>query len=283
MNINNAVKTSVLILALSGWAGAAELNQNTADINQDINVPGMALDINPGGTGCNTGAHEVWEPSQGGCSDIEYQKTTARVVSVIAGLTTIEAGSGSTTFTAQVVTENGKVAPPGVLVKWLASNGNLAVPQGVTDSNGQARNTLSGASAGSSTVTATAAQGGATATVVVKVSRPVIVKFTETGYDQRNIAYPNTVFFDGYYGTYLFGSPSRFTWAATGADRYVLADNYGNVLYSGTGTSYETNNWQTHKYYPSGEYTLTAYKGSLASVAKVSATVIDYGCYSCGN
>ncbi|WP_153785345.1 Ig-like domain-containing protein [Pseudomonas sp. EMN2] len=279
----NAIKLGLALFMLGSSLGvnAAPRGANTADIVQGISVPGMVVDINPGGAGCNTGAHEVWEPSQGGCSDIEYQKTTARVVSVTAGLTTIEAGSGSTSFTAQVVTENGKVAPPGVLVKWLTSNGNLAVPQGVTDSNGQARNTLSGATAGSSTVTATAAQGGATATVTVKVSKPVINSFTVVAhFNKRQIA--NTIYIDGVYGYYW--DTNVFSWSATNADRYVLQDNQGMVMYSGSGTSFSAGSmtrwWNMRP--PSGLYYLIAYKGSQSTTRTLNATVLDNGCNGCG-
>ena len=268
-----------LLLACASLGAVAAQGPNTAHIIQNISVPGMTVAINPGGAGCNTVAHEVWEPAQGGCSDIEYQKSTARVISVTPSATSMEAGAGTTTFVAQVTTQNGKAAPPGVVVKWTTSNGNLGVPQGVTDGNGQAQNSLSGAASGAATVTATAAGGGATTTIAVQSSKPVIDSFDVVAQFNKR-SWPNTVWIDGYYGYYY--DFSIFTWTVTGgADRYVVKDNTGYVLYSGTATTFSTNYVMNIPNRFSGVYTLTAYKGSESTTRTLTATVRDNGCYGC--
>ena len=177
-----AVNALLFSVAQSSWA--AGLGANSASIVQDISVPGMAVVVNPGGEGCNSAAHEVWTPAQNGCSDIEYQKSTARVVSVTPGTAEVEAGTGATALQAIVVMANGKRAPGGVPVFWSTSNGNLAVPQSMTDDLGETTNKLSAATSGISSVTASAAGGSAATSVVVTSSTPII---TSVRSDQMNL------------------------------------------------------------------------------------------------
>lgn len=146
----------------------AQLKENSANIEQVINVPGMAVVINPGGSGCKSSNNEKWEPTENGCSNIEWVKQTARVVSVTASPSTILANNISTsTLTATVKDGNGLPVKAGIPTTWRASNGSLGAGYVLTNSAGQAVNSLRGTVAGFSTITAGAAAGAASTNVTL--------------------------------------------------------------------------------------------------------------------
>lgn len=175
-----ALSVPILWLSLTSFASAA-LNANQADIRENINIPAMAVVINSGGTGCV--GHQVWEPTEGGCSDSAYQKTTARVITVSSSRSSLNTGTGSATstavLTALVKMDNGKTAPAGLAVTWTATSGTLSSYSGYTDANGQVSVTLSapkGTAAGAATYTAKAVAGGASTTVnMVNTARVIAV------------------------------------------------------------------------------------------------------------
>ena len=185
---NRAYALAFAMLAASSTH--AELGQNRAEIVDSIAVPDMTVAINQGGAGCNTAAHEVWTPSEGGCSDIEYQKSTARVVSVTASQSEIESGTGTAGFTAVVMMANGKRAPAGIPLTWTTSNGTLSSGKTLTNQYGDSVNTLSGAVSGTATVTAATEYGGANGVVAVKSSAPIItsVSASDLGLYQSSYA-----------------------------------------------------------------------------------------------
>lgn len=291
--MHNAIKLGLALFMLGSSLGlnAAPRGANTADIVQNISVPGMVVDINPGGAGCNTGSHEVWTPAEGGCSDIEYQKTTAKVISLTPANATIESTSGATKLTAVVGMSNGKLAPAGVTVKWAADNGNLTSPQTYTNAAGEAVNTLSGANVGQSTVTATAAAGGATAAIVVKQSAPVIKSFSEQGRAIGYLSYywtANTIYWNAEDAHYF---ENVFNWSAISATRYELVDPWGTIVYSGTSTTVSLSNSQIPGHFGSNiylntprfgggayNYTLRAYNGTNVSTATVPIYYRGYEC-----
>lgn len=157
-----------LMLSFSMGAFAAQLKENTADIQQVVNVPGMAIVINPGGTGCNSGRHEVWEPTQSGCSNIEWVKQTARVVSLTATPSTIVANNIATsTLLATLKDADGYLVGPGIPTNWGTNNGSLSSYSTVTNAAGQTSVTLRGTVAGVGTVTAAAVAGAASANVTL--------------------------------------------------------------------------------------------------------------------
>lgn len=157
-----------LMLSVSGAVFAAQLKENSADIQQLVNVPGMAIVINPGGTGCNSGRHEVWEPTQNGCSNIEWVKKTARVVSLNASPPTIVANNIATsTLLATLKDGDGNLVGPGIPTSWGTTRGSLSSTSTVTNSSGQTSVTLRGTAAGVGTVTAAAVDGSARTNVTL--------------------------------------------------------------------------------------------------------------------
>jgi hypothetical protein len=157
-----------LLFSFSMGVFAAQLKENTADIQQVVNIPGMAIAINPGGSGCNTGRHEVWEPTQNGCSNYEWVKQTARVVSLTATPSTILANNISTsTLLATLKDGDGYLVGPGIPTTWATNTGSLSSYSTVTNASGQTAVTLRGTVAGVGTVTAAAVAGAASANVVL--------------------------------------------------------------------------------------------------------------------
>lgn len=154
------------LLSFSGAVFAAQLKENSADIQQIVNIPGMAININPGGSGCNAARHEKWEPTQNGCSNAEWVKQTARVLSVTAWPPSILANnSDASTLTATLVDGDGYLVGYGIPTSWGTSNGWLSSGWTVTDASGRTSVALRGSVAGWATVTAYAAAGAAAAGV----------------------------------------------------------------------------------------------------------------------
>jgi hypothetical protein len=153
-------------LVFSGGVIAAQLKENTADIQQVVNIPGMAIAINSGGSGCNAARHEKWEPAQGGCSNIEWVKNTARVVSVTASPPSILANNiDASTLVATVKDGDGYLVGPGIPTSWWTTNGWLSGTSTVTNASGQTAVSLRGTVAGGATVTAAAVAGAASTSV----------------------------------------------------------------------------------------------------------------------
>lgn len=171
--------TAALLLVMGGWANAAELKENTADIKQDIRIPGMAVTIKrPGNeTGCNTANHEKWDTDKGRCSNTEYMKENAKVVSVQFDDPRLSIGVlESTTLKANVRTQDGQLVGAGVPVTWSTTKGYLSTYSNVTDSASQATVTLTtpkGTETGLVTVTASAKAGGANTLIAVGNSATV--------------------------------------------------------------------------------------------------------------
>jgi hypothetical protein len=173
-----AIAVSALWLFVGGWAGAVQLKENSADIRQDIKIPDMAVDIKRGNeTGCITENHEKWEATEGGCSNIEYVRDNAKVVSIAAGEYRMSIGViESTILTANVRTKDGQPVGAGIPVTWTSSLGSLSSQSSVTNAASQAIVTLAtpkGTPKGISTITATAKGGGASTQVVVVNSAKV--------------------------------------------------------------------------------------------------------------
>lgn len=93
---------------------------------------------------------------------------TARVLSLVAAPSTIVAdGTSTSTLTATIVDGNSNLVGGGVQVAWAATDGTLSGSTSTTDASSRAVITLKSATlVGTSTVTATAAAGDATAPVV---------------------------------------------------------------------------------------------------------------------
>jgi adhesin/invasin len=157
-----------ILLSFSGAVLAVQLKENSADIQQIVNIPGMAIAINPGGVGCNPAKHEKWEPTENGCSNIDWVKQTARVLSVIASPPSILANNiAASTLTATVVDGDGNLVRAGIPTSWWTSNGWLSATSTVTNTSGQTAVALRGTVAGVATVTAAAAAGSASTNVTL--------------------------------------------------------------------------------------------------------------------
>lgn len=173
-----AIAICALWLCMGGWAGAVQLKENSADIVQDIKIPGMAVTITRGNeTGCNTANHEKWEATEGGCSNTEYMRENAQVISIASGEYRLSIGViESTTLTANVRTKDGQPVGAGVPVTWSASLGSLSAYSSVTNAASQAVVVLStpkGTPKGLSTINATAKGGGTSIQIVVANSARV--------------------------------------------------------------------------------------------------------------
>lgn len=163
-----AATCGAFLLSFSGAVFAAQLKENSADIQQVISVPDMAIVINAGGSGCNTGRHEVWDPTENGCSNTEWVKKTARVVSLTASPPTIVANNIATsTLLATLKDGDGYLVGPGIPTSWGATRGSLSRTSTVTNSSGQTSVTLRGTAAGVGTVTAAAVNGSASTNVTL--------------------------------------------------------------------------------------------------------------------
>lgn len=178
-NATRGLAAAVLLLSMGGWASAAELKENTADIKQDISIPGMAVTIKrPGGeTGCNAANHEKWDTTKGGCSNTEYMKENAQVVSIASDEYRLSIGViESTTLTANVRTKDGQPVGAGVPVSWSTSKGYLSASSSTTNAASQAIVTLTtpkGTPKGPTTIAATAKGGGTSILVVVANSTAI--------------------------------------------------------------------------------------------------------------
>ena len=184
-NATRGLASAVLLLSLGGWVSAAELKENTADIKQDIKLPSMSVTIKrPGGeTGCNTANHESWDTTKGGCSNTEYMKENAQVVSIASDEYRLSIGViESTTLTANVRTKDGQPVGAGVPVTWSTSRGSLSAASSITNAASQAVVTLTtrkGTPKGPITIAA-AAKGGGTSILVVVANSANISGLTAT-------------------------------------------------------------------------------------------------------
>ena len=174
-----ALVVGVLACSVVSMSHAAELKENSADIRQDITIPGMAVTIKrPGGeTGCNTANHEKWDTTEGKCSNTEYMKENAQVVSIASADYRLSIGvNESTTLTANVRTKDGQLVGAGVPVTWSTSKGYLSAGSSITNAASQATVTLTtpkGTATGLTTIAATAKGGGTSIVVVVANSASI--------------------------------------------------------------------------------------------------------------
>lgn len=209
--LGRGAQIGALLLCFSGGVLAAQLKENSADILQAINVPGMSIDINPGNPGCNVAKHEKWEPAQNGCSNTEWAKNTARVVSVTATPPEIAANNVATsTLVATVKDTDGNLMGGGIPTTWSTTRGTLSSTSSVTNASGQSVTTLRGTEAGLASVTASAVAGSASANVslLADASTSQVVSLTSN---------PSTVAADG----------SKASLFAT------VRDAYNNILPAG--------------------------------------------------
>lgn len=154
-----------LLLCLS-WGAGAEIAPNTADIKQNISVPGMSIVINPGGRGC--GQNETWDKDAGGCTKGEYLRNTARVVQVWAETGVVSIAVNQSRLVAVVRAADGSPVGPGIPVTWSTSAGGLSSYNGVTNGNSEVDSYLSapkGTGEGGISVSAWAVAGGASSTI----------------------------------------------------------------------------------------------------------------------
>jgi adhesin/invasin len=108
---------------------------------------------------------------------------TAKVTSLVATPTSITAnGIATSVLVATVKDANNNTVTAGVNVSWATSVGNLSGTTSTTDASGQAVITLSGTTAGTATVTATAVGGSAntTVTLVPDLATAAVVGVTAT-------------------------------------------------------------------------------------------------------
>jgi adhesin/invasin len=177
-------------------------------------------------------------------------------------------------------------------VTFATDLGTLSAASAITNAGGQASVSLTGSTAGSATVTARAASGSTGSVVVTLTSAaPVITGFSEQGKSYNGGFMTNVVVINT---DSAFWYETRWTWSATGADRYELIDPWGSVLYSGTGTSltwaYMTwipNNVWLKMQIPGDErtrlnYTLKAYKGSNVTTQTLGIQHSTVYCNGCG-
>jgi adhesin/invasin len=178
-NMTKGLAGLALFLSMVSTVFGIELKENSADIKQNINIPGMAVIIKrPGGeTGCNTANHEKWDTAKGGCSNTEYMRDNAEVISIAADNYRLSIGVVETTrLAANVRTKDGQPVGAGVPVTWSTTNGYLSASSSVTDAASQAIVSLTtpkGTPRGVTTVTANARGGGANVTIVVANSAEI--------------------------------------------------------------------------------------------------------------
>jgi adhesin/invasin len=256
MNIHHrlaqAVKFGVLLLSFSGVVYGVPLKENSADIRQVINVPSMAININPGGVGCNPARHETWEPAHNGCSNVEWVKATARVISVTASPPSILANnSDASILTATLVDGDGYLVGFGIPTNWGTTNGWLSSSSTATDASGKTTVALRGTVAGLATVSAAAAAGAAAANVVLvpDASTSRVVTLTPS---------PSTVAADG-----------------TAAGLYAtVRDAYNNILPAGQPVYWSTtlNNLNTGlSYTDAGGVATATIAGASPGVSSIYA------------
>ncbi|MDZ5605304.1 Ig-like domain-containing protein [Pseudomonas sp. RP23018S] len=159
-----------LWLCMSSNVSAAQLKENTAIVDQDIHIPGMAVIISKGNeTGCDASRHEKWDTNKGGCSNTEYMKENSQVISVSSSESRLSIGvNESTVLTATVRTKDGQPVGSGVLVSWTASSGRFSSNTSVTGEDSRSSVTFStsgGTSAGVISIGASAKGGGATTSI----------------------------------------------------------------------------------------------------------------------
>lgn len=247
-----AATFGALLLNFSGGLLAAQLKENTADIQQVVNIPGMAIAINSGGSGCNSARHEKWESTQGGCSNIDWVKNTARVASLTASPPSIIANNiDASTLIATVKDGDGYLVGPGIPISWWTSSGWLTGTSTVTNASGQTSVALRGTVAGVATVSAAAVAGAASANVWLNAdpSTSRVVSLTPS---------PATVPADG-----------------TAAGLYaVVRDAYNNVLPAGQPVywAHTLNNLNTGlSYTDGGGVAVATIAGSTPGVATIYA------------
>ena len=258
-----AATFGALLLSLGGGVCAAELKENSADIQQKIEIPTMVVTIkntkNPGETGCNLALNEKWDPVLGGCAIPELITETGRVVSITATPASITADNSATsTLVATLKFKDGTPAGPGVPTTWTTTLGTLSSLNSSTNASGLTSVTLRGAVVGEATVTATAAKGGAdTKVALVPVVAPVagtrVISLVPT---------PSSVPADG----------TAVTLVATVRDSDGKVPGAGVVVYwSSTLNTLSTSRSQTDN---AGLATATI-SGATVGVATVYATTTD--------
>lgn len=235
IQIKNAIIGAAMTF-LAGTAIAAPLKENSAYIEQVFKVPDMSIVIkrdNGDNSGCNSALHEKWDPSAGGCSNIEYLKENAQVVSVAASSPTMSiAVSGPSLVTATVRTKDGQLVGAGVPVSWSTTLGALSAYSGVTNASSQMSVTLTspkGTAEGLGTIAA-AAKGGGASTGVSFYNSARVVSLS---------AIPSSVLADGTsYSTLIasliyengasVGSGEPLSWT-TNLGTFTYAENSTNV------------------------------------------------------
>lgn len=166
--ITKKICICTMLIFTSGLSLADQLKENTAHIKQVINIPTMNIKVNPGGGGCKSDHHEKWETSQGGCSNIEWAKKTARVVSVVATPPTILANNLATsTLVAKVKSDDDVLVGAGIPTMWSTTHGTLSSTTALTNSSGESSVTLRGTIAGLVSVTASAVAGASSGNVTL--------------------------------------------------------------------------------------------------------------------
>lgn len=241
-----AVVGSVMHL-LAGVAQADSLKENSAFVDQAFKIPDMSIVIkrdNGDNSGCNTSRGEKWDSAAGGCSNTEYLKENAQVVSVTASAPTMSiAVSGPSLVTATVRTKDGQPVGPGVPVSWSTSLGALSSYSGVTDASSQMNVTLSspkGTAEGLGTINATAKGGGASTGVTFYNSARVA----------NLTASPPSVIADGVNYTTLIASLVYENGASVGSgEQLSWATNLGAFTYAENSTN---SNGQAMAYIVSG-------------------------------
>lgn len=217
--------------------------------------------------------------------------TTARVVDVEAIPATIVAnGSDVSTLVATVLDANNNSVGAGVAVNWTTSLGTLSATSTTTNASSKVTVTLKGSAAGSATVRASAVAGSATAAVTLVSAAPVISSFSEQG---RSVQWdPNSAFRANHlylHREIAYYEQNNFSWSATGATRYEVVDPWGDVVYSGTGTSFSLSDKPIPGHFGSNLYlqtndgdvrswTLRAYNGGAMSTRALPLTLKWYYC-----
>lgn len=207
MSIRHWLFSAVLLgtsaSSLSLAVNAKDLTPNSADLQYSVNVPPMQISINQGGGGC-VGV-ETWDPTAGKCTETEYIRTTAMVVSVTASPPSILAdGAQTSTLTATVRDGKNRTVPAGIPVSWNTSLNSLSAVSSITNANGQTTVLTWGGTVGTSTVRSNAKVAtDAHASVTFTSSGPVINSVAAT----RHNIYENS---DSY--------PALISWSGEGLD-----------------------------------------------------------------
>ena len=224
------IVTGIAMTLLTGVAAAVPLKENSAYVNQTFTVPDMSIVIkrdNGDNSGCNASLHEKWDPAAGGCSNTEYLKENAQVISVAASSPTMSiAVSGPSLVTATVRTKDGQLVGAGVPVSWSTSLGALSAYSGVTNASSQMSVTLAapkGTAEGLGTIVA-AAKGGGASTGVSFYNSAKVASLTAT---------PTSVLADGTSHSTLVASLIYENGASVGSGEALSwTTNLGSFTYA---------------------------------------------------